>query len=345
MTSASTEAGALDVLHTYPLRAPIVLDRIASGYMNDNWLALDEATGERYVLRKYRFREFSRIEFQLSFQEHLHASAFPTAPIIRTGVGALLTPLEGSCWSLSRFIEGDIYDFSSLAQAIDAGRRLAQFQAVAKSFSGPAVELPDPDVAFIGSPLPSYAWRATTLTDAFDARLRKLYLGQEYEDDIAFFSAWRRAAADAWPAARLAALPQSSLHCDYHGRNMVFRDDRIVGVFDFDFVSRGPRVYDVARGIYNFGREYRGSTSLREAFCSGFLEGYESESPLTDEERRSLPFMAVLNWAPDAALDARQAEALQSDVTPSRLHSAVRLMRAIESEMRRLAPVLGWGDA
>jgi Ser/Thr protein kinase RdoA (MazF antagonist) len=119
----------------------------------------------------------------------------------------------------------------------------------------------------------------------------------------------------------------------------------MAGLFDFDFVCRGARVYDVARGVYNFGREYRGSTTLREQFCRAFLEGYESQTPLTKDERRSLPFMAVLNWAPDTAFDARKAEALKSDVTPSRLQAAVHLMRGIDAEMRRLAPVLDWGDA
>jgi aminoglycoside phosphotransferase (APT) family kinase protein len=59
--------------------------------------------------------------------------------------------------------------------------------------------------------------------------------------------------------ARVDALPVGWVHDDYHGRNMVFVQDEMRGLFDFDAVERGPLVIDVAYGTYSFGREARGS--------------------------------------------------------------------------------------
>ncbi|MEX1253722.1 MAG: phosphotransferase [Dehalococcoidia bacterium] len=180
------------------------------------------------------------------------------------------------------------------------------------------------------------------LAEAHEEQLRELFGGLGFEEELAFFSHWRRAAAATWPEDRLAALPEAWLHCDYHGLNMVFQGEELAGLFDFDFTTRGPRTFDVSRGLFNFGRERRGSTTLREAFCRAFLEGYESVHALTEEERHALPFMAVLNWVPDAGFYAARMREADSPTVGDHLQFAVRLMRAMQSEMHRLAPRFGW---
>lgn len=345
MTFGTVEASPEAALRHYALEAPTVLARNDAGFINDNWLVAD-ASGERYVLRAYRrVRDPQRIAFQLAFQEHLLANGFPTAPVVGTRTGEPFASVEGVHWALFGLVEGHEFDFSSVAQAREAGRRLTQFEAVAAGYSGPVVDPPVIEVATWLAPVSSHVWRASMLTDRHEERLRELHAGPEYADDLAFFGQWRREAAQTWPVDRLSALPDAWLHCDYHGRNMVFQGDDLAGLFDFDFVARGPRTYDVARGLFNFGRERRGATNLRKEFCRAFLEGFEAEQPLTEEERRSLPYMAVLNWVPDAAFDAaRQREPGDSGVG-ARLQFAVRMMRAIQAEMHRLAPQFGWGDA
>lgn len=344
MTPETAEARALGVLRSYPLREPVVAGKHEAGFMNDNWLVADRATGERYVLRSYqRVRDTRRIAFQLAFQEHLLAGGFPTAPVVRTREGRSLAVVDGLHWSLFGLVEGQEFDFSP-AQAREAGRRLAQFEAVAAGYAGPLVEPPAVEVATWLAPVSSHVWRSDMLSDEHEQRLRQLNPGTEFADDVDCFGAWRRDAAQAWPPERVAALPEAWLHGDYHGRNMAFQGNELAGLFDFDFVTRGPRVFDISRGIFNFGREYRGSKTLREDACRAFLDGFESLAPLSDEERRSLSFMAVLNWIPDAAFDAVRAQEPGDAGAGSRLQFAVDQMRAIQSEMRRLAPVFGWED-
>lgn len=340
MTSVTSQTAPLIALGFYPISEPAILRRIDSSFINDNWLVADGVTGARYVLRRYlRIPNVERMAFQLSFQEHLYASSFPTAPVVRTNDGDLFAAIDGSCWALCGFIDGLIYDFASLPQAREAGKRLAQFEAVAADYGGPVVEPPVDDVATWPGSVSSRIRLSSMLSDDHEERLRERYSGPEYADDLAFFSTWRRNAARAWPVDCLSALPDGWLHGDYHGRNMVFQGDAFAGLFDFDSVARGPRGYEVGRAVYNFGREHRDSTNLRPEFCRAFLEGFEREQPLADEERRSLAYMTVLNWVPDTPFDAARH---QDKDAGARFSFVMRMMRAVHAELHRLAPEFGW---
>jgi len=343
----STKTAAKDVrtvLRLYPLQMPTIEGRDDVGIINDNWLVAD-STGARYVLHAYgRIRDSDRIAFQLALQEHLLAAGFPVAPAVRTHAGDAFALVDGVHWTLSGFIKGTEYDFASAAQATEAGRRLAQFQTVAAGYRGPMVESPTVPVndGKWSAPVSSHVWRISMLSDEHETRLRELFTGQGYDEELRYFSDWRRGAATQWPAERLEALPQAWLHCDYHGRNMVFQGDTLAGLFDFDFVAHGPRTFDLARGVFNFGREQRVSATLREDFCRAFLRGFESTLPLSDEERGAMPMMAVLNWVPDAAfILARQSEP-DDRGAGFHLRFGVGMMRAVQAEMQRLAPKLGW---
>jgi Ser/Thr protein kinase RdoA (MazF antagonist) len=330
-------------LRHYPLQAPVVLRRDDVGIINDNWLVSDSASGRTYVLRDYRrVTASARIAFQIVFQQHLLASGFPTAPVVRTNGGELYASVGGLYWTLFGFVEGEPFDYASLPQAREAGKGLARFEAVAANYTGPVVAPPLTETRFGRAPVSSYVWRTSVLAVEQEQHLCELFAGQGFDEELGFLSRWRRNASETWPRERLDALPQAWLHCDYHGRNMVFQGDGLAGLFDFDYVTRGPRTLDVGRGIVKFAREQRGSTILREEFCRAFLDGYESLQPLSEEERKALPFMAILNRVPDATFYAARLEEAGDPGIGKRLQHDVKRMRATQAEMQRLAPRFGW---
>jgi homoserine kinase type II len=346
MTSDKREAGPQAALRHYPLQAPVVLRRDAVGIINDNWLVADSASGRRYVLRDYRrVTDPARIAFQIAFQEHLLAGGFPTASIVKTKGGELYASVGGLHWALFGFVEGEPYDFASLPQAREAGKGLARFDAVAASYTGPVVAPPVTETRFGPAPVSSYVWRTSVLAAEQEQRLRELFAGKGFDEELGFFGRWRRNTSAMWPSERLEALPQAWLHCDYHGRNMVFQSDGLAGLFDFDYVTRGPRTLDVGRGIFKFAREQRGSTTLREEFCRAFLDGYESLQPLSEEECAALPFMAVLHCVPDATFYAARWTEAGDPGLGKRLQHDVGRMRDVHAEMRRLAWQFGWPES
>ena len=82
--------------------------------------------------------------------------------------------------------------------------------------------------------------------------------------------------------------------------------------------------------------------ALRENFVATFLQGYESEAPLSHAERESLGFMAVLNWMPHAGFYAQRRPEEGDERIARRLRFDLSMMRAIGAEMQRLAPQFGW---
>lgn len=333
-----------DVLSRYAIDTPRVTEKLSSGIVNDNWLVTDSA-GARYILRAYRrIRDPERVLFQLRFQEYLREQGYPTAEVIRTADGEPFLTFAGMPWALFVVVEGREFDFTRLPQAAEAGRRLAEFHEITVGYDGPVapVEAGEVDFSAFNASPSSHAWGNSVLGEEHEQHLGRLFPGPEYAADLHFFSDWRRRAATTWPSDRFAALPRVWLHCDYHGRNMLFRDDEMAGLFDLDYVTQGPRVFDVARGLVNFGREKRSSRVIRQDFCRAFLDGYETRTSLTDEERGSLGFMAVLNWCPDAAFYKVRLPEEGAGRIAERLRRDVGMMRALDAQIRRLAPEFGW---
>jgi Ser/Thr protein kinase RdoA (MazF antagonist) len=87
-------------------------------------------------------------------------------------------------------------------------------------------------------------------------------------------------------------LPIQLIHRDAHPGNLLFQRDRLSGIIDFDMVTRGPRIFDLA---------YCGTSLLMAAYPSqakmqiwprlldGLVHGYSETVTLTSEEKLALP--------------------------------------------------------
>jgi len=106
----------------------------------------------------------------------------------------------------------------------------------------------------------------------------------------------------------VARLPRVIVHGDYTPANVLFRGDRVGGVFDLDWVSRQPRVLDVGEALQFFA--FRRNSALDpdsiwslvqawepdEAAAAAFLRAYQSTWPLDDDESGALPLFMLETW-------------------------------------------------
>jgi Ser/Thr protein kinase RdoA (MazF antagonist) len=321
---AIDDAVLAPVLAADALPGAQALGRLEASNRNDNLLVVD-ATGAHYVLRRFRRNpDARRVEFQVRFQQHLWGSGFPTAEVVETRAGTfcVLTD-DGLPWALVTHVEGREYDFGRIGHVAEAAQRLAQFHAIAETFPGASI------VVEYDPPIREWWVRCEENLRA----LAELYAGGVVETELTSVRDWWQRVLAAWPLARVDTLPVGWVHGDYHGRNMVFSQDEMRGLCDFDPVNRGPLVFDVAYGTYMFGREARGSTRLREPAARVFLDTYAQERLLTREEWAALPMLVALSWL----LPPRFYAHLQQDGVDliPRFRRDVHIMRAVEGELQR----------
>ena len=105
---------------------------------------------------------------------------------------------------------------------------------------------------------------------------------------------------------------QTVIHCDFHPGNLMFEDEQVVGLFDFDWSKIDLRSFDVALAIWYFFTSWRGGQDgvLRTDEARVFLDQYQSTlgklpdlKPMDQNELQNLPMMVnlgnlfVTNWA------------------------------------------------
>jgi Ser/Thr protein kinase RdoA (MazF antagonist) len=317
------------VLAAYPLSHPRVVSPFEASTRNDLWLVEDKGN-RRYVLTRHRqHRHPGRVEFQLRFQQHLYHNGFPTAEGVETRLGRLLVLTDdGIPWTLSTYITGDPYDFGRIDQVVEAARRLAQSHTTAKSFPGEEV------VVEYYRPLRDWWVHADENVRA----LQESFVGIAVDEEISYLRDRNQWVLSEWPLERFNTLPVGWVHGDYHGRNMVFVGDELRGLFDFDDVTRWPLVYDVARAVYMFGREARGSFRIRPEVARRFVDEYEQYHGLSSEERAAVPMMIAMIFPNDVHY-YRYCQWLGEDIE-ARLRREIRMMRALQAEIQGVREAL-----
>ena len=323
------------MLRHYSLQEPKVVHLIEASNRNENFL-IEDAFGQHYVLRRYRRNQDERrVRFQLQFQRHLSLNRYPTAHIVETTAQRLFVHDSPTPWALFSFVKGSEYDFSNLEQVAKAGRMLAKFHQVAASFSEAEV------ITEWDQPFRSY-WTGNYKEIA---TITEMFAGRGVEEEVQFiFSCWRWI-LHRWLLGRLDRLAQGWVHADYHGRNMLFKDDTLVGLFDFDVLFRGPLAYDLARSLWAFGRERRGSTHIREDAAKLCIQSYSEVRPIQSDEVAAIPMMYLLMYL--LMNDHMSARYLQyrerdGDDIVARLKASVSATRLLVEETQRLAKTFGW---
>jgi len=92
--------------------------------------------------------------------------------------------------------------------------------------------------------------------------------------------------------ADITKLRSGAVHLDIWFDNMNITKDGQITIFDFDFCGNGWLCYDIAYYILQLHSTEKGVTQ-RDLKVEAFLKGYESVTPISDEERRILPMLGV----------------------------------------------------
>ena len=93
--------------------------------------------------------------------------------------------------------------------------------------------------------------------------------------------------------------PKQIVHADWHPGNMLFRDNHVVAVIDYDSARVLPRIIDIANGALQFsiigGDEdvSKWPEYLDESRFKRFLRGYDEVMLLSEAEIKTIPWLMV----------------------------------------------------
>lgn len=262
---------------------------IHRGWLNNKW-KLSTSRGnlfvKQYHSQRYRLHEPDKLELVLRMQNELHESGFPCPRIFSNDGQHVLSSVQGTRFVLTQFCQGDVIDpgTANESQMADLGR-----------ITGMMHTLLNHDEARRSGQL---AWRPPT-------RENLLALWRKN---------WDNAQVQTCPDGLLAALEMQGeiiqgldmtefavcepgwMHWDLWVDNILFQNDRVAAVIDFDRMRWLYPEMDVARALLSCTLDVeRGE--MDGALVQAFMEGYRSTYRFT---RGGLPRAFRLLWCLEA---------------------------------------------
>ena len=304
----------------YDLGEVLEVKQLFGGFENLSFAVttVDDGGGEhRYFARKYKYGTVEReIRYEHALVRHIRQNGFELAArVFENKYGDTLVTreelLDGErvtrYFAVYEMLTGeDKYTWTKNrctdAEYEDAARVLARFHQAAYDFRpGDLVREQPPIMEFLATMPRTFreyaaAAKGTRYDEYFLARLPDIIASIERGLTL---------------APLLDGLPRCPVFCDYHPGNHKWRDEKSVGLFDFDWTKLDYRVFDIAIGIVYFCTSWEGEDDgeLRLDKAQIFLRAYQDEAslteapgPLRDDEIAVLPAMLtiaalyVVNW-------------------------------------------------
>jgi homoserine kinase type II len=241
---------------------------IAEGVSNSNFLL--ETDRGRFILTVYEARtKVDELPYFLGLLRWLADHGYPCAPPMPARDGALFKTVRGKPAAIVPFLQGLAVRRPTVAHCREAGRGLAWLHKAAAGF-------PQSRVNDLGQP----AWAGMFAGHEADAEELRRGLSEEILADLSCFE-------NNWPR----ALPSGVVHADFFPDNVFFQAGQFAAAIDFYFACNDALAYDLAICLNAWCTEPDGA--LNATAASALIAGYESERPLSAEERGALP---ILVW-------------------------------------------------
>ena len=337
----------------YDLGRVLEVYEIFGGYINRSYGLVVQRDGIRndYFVRKYKpgIAEHE-IKFEHALITHCAGRGFTIAArVIANRQGATyIKPAGGkSFFAVYEFLEGeDKYTWNNPnlndEEFVSASKMLATFHAAATGFDPGQFHRAEPPVRDLLPTLSAEFKKYATIRS--NSKFNSFFLSH-LKNILASIDHSRITAADA------SRMPLCPIHCDFHPGNLKYENNRVVGIFDFDWSKVDLRLFDVCMAVDYFccswDEENDGDLRLEKATL--FLNAYQHQlhqtdgmKPLNAVEIKNLPGMltaanlCLINWIVStfhADDDLNDYEYL------TYLKHSVRLMYSIAQHRRTIAQI------
>lgn len=244
-------------------------------------------TKGKYLLRPFSKGDVKRLFYADAFTNYLTTKDYPAARTVRTKTGNLLLNLEEHSYYMSTFFESPVIPDSNscLPDNLvgEAGGCLAQLHLLAFNYQGPTVHrIPfKSEISYKILKRVLQKIETKNTKDEFDG-----LVVQVIKEKLAHIVRLP------FESASFMNLPMIMNHGDFHGGNIVFdAAGHILGVLDFEYCAKMPRIWDIALAMAWLCRirqtaPFSGEVAL--SCLAKFLSGYHEIHPLLKDEKTLL---------------------------------------------------------
>jgi Ser/Thr protein kinase RdoA (MazF antagonist) len=260
-------------------------------------LLITSESGRYLLKRRARGKDdLNKVRLTHALQRYLAAQQFPLPRLIGTAFDDdSMVVWRSGVYELFEYINGQPYPHS-LEATYEAGRVLALYHELLTEFrldppssmgSYHNQGMVDQGLAAIPSSVPP--------EEGLDSLLQAL--GETFH-----------CAAEKVEALGFSQWPKQYVHGDWHPGNMLFRDNRVVAVIDYDSARQLQRITDVANGSLQFsiiGGDQDPSQwpdHVDESRLKRFIRGYDGVSILSRAEIQALPWLMAEALIAEAVL-------------------------------------------
>lgn len=239
-----------------------------------------ETSAGKFLVKTYKndLAVLDALRFQHRLSDHLHENGLPVARIQRTRDGRTFVALPTWALELQTFIDGGPMRMSTPA-LVETAKALGKLHQVCQTLRG----APPRDVD---------TWR---FSEAPRAPFEKMYQRAKAETQDPRLDEWCNSvarflheAAEALAISKRSEFETGLIHGDWHGGNLMFRDDRLVAIVDFEFAGDGCYLEDIAYGMSNLCVRTSMEPEKLQHRCNCLLDHYQTFRTLSWAERVAL---------------------------------------------------------
>jgi homoserine kinase type II len=251
----------------WPLGGWVDLVQVPGG-KNEHY-RLTTNDGVFFLRRSHRGKLRTELVAQLELQQLLAGRGLPVPVPVPTSSGKDHAAVDNRLWTVTRAIDGQKYDDASEVHLRRLGECIGRYHRLTEDLdggSGPPAILSDLRTRVTATKLPEQLRGvADRVVEGLDALTPD--------------------------------LPRAVIHGGARRGSLLFRDDQVVGLLDFDSSRRDVRVMDLAVATHDVGKVYTvsGDPDNKLRFdlhrVQSLLTAYTGEVPLQPAEADALPLL------------------------------------------------------
>ncbi len=206
---------------------------IAAGSVETNYLL--ELDSGKYILRYYEGRTMRQVEYERALLDYLSAHGFPCAPGIVPSDNRV-PEYRGKPYMLFEYVQGEHISSPSPAQAHALIRLIARLNTLTRGLHLPGSES-------------RLTYRPAQMLELATQRAQQLGT-QNARNKLN----WYRAALATLELPH--GMEQGVCHCDFYYTNVLYRDDEITALLDFDDANETWLYFDIVSATDFFRRGF-----------------------------------------------------------------------------------------